>query len=155
MLNLLTKKSPETSRRRQKGAAMLETALVLMTVVGMIIFVLDMGRMLLTQQFITERARVTIRAAVVNNWTADATANFLCYNSTTAPGGDNTTPGYLGLKPSYVSYQTLGTSTAPDYRLQLTVSGVPMLTWIPFISGSYSAAPITVTMPAQSLGATS
>ncbi len=156
MLNLLAKKpEPAKTRRRQKGAAMLETALVLITVVGMIIFIMDMGRMLLIQQFITERARVTVRAAVVNNWTAAQAANFLCYNSTSAPSGGTSTPGYLGLLPSQVSYQTLGLSTASDYRLQISVSGVPMLTWIPYISGSYNAPPITVTMPAQSLGATS
>lgn len=156
MLNLLDKTLLRSNRRHhRKGAAMLETALVLTTVVGMIIFIMDIGRMLLLQQFITERARVTVRAAVVNNWTASQTANFLCYNTTAAPTGGTSTPGYFGLLPSQVSYQTLGTTTAADYRLQISVSGVPMLTWIPFISGSYNAPPITVTMPAQSLGATS
>jgi Flp pilus assembly protein TadG len=144
-----------TRNRRRRGAAMLETALVLTTLVSMIVFIMDMGRLLLIQQFITERARVTVRAAVVNNWTSNSAANFFCYSSTSAPSGDTSTPGYLGLLPSQVSYQALGSSTASDYRLQITVSGVPLVTFIPFISGTYTAAPITVTMPAQSLGAAS
>ena len=142
------------TRRRQAGSALLEGAFVVMTIVSMIIFIMDFGRMLLMQQFITERARTTARAAAVNNWDSDAVANFLCYNSITAPSDNTSTPGYMGLLPSEVTYQSLGSSGAADYRLQVVVSGVPMLTWIPFISGRYTAPPITVTFPAQSLGAT-
>lgn len=131
---------------------MVETALVLMTVIGMIIFIMDIGRILLIQQFISERARNTVRSAVVNNWDATDTKNYLVYNSTTAPGGG--AAGYMGLQTTQVSYQTLGTLGQPDYRLQVKVTGVPVLTWIPFIARSYTLAPITATAPAQSLGAT-
>lgn len=130
----------------------METALVLLTVVGMILFIMDIGRILLMQQFITERARNTVRNAVVNNWDATATKNYLVYNSTTAP--DNNPPGYLGLLTSQVSYSPLGTLGQPDYRLQVKVSGVPALTWIPYIAGRYTLPPITATAPAQSLGST-
>ncbi len=47
---------------------MVEAALVLITLLSMILFILDMGRILLLQQFITERAREGARYAVVNNW---------------------------------------------------------------------------------------
>ena len=141
------------NKKNQKGAAALEGTLVLLTLMGMIIFIMDMGRILLMQQFIAERARTTVRNAVVHNWDATSTKNFLCYNSTTAPTGGGA--GYLGLLPSQVSYQTLGTSGNADYRLQVKVTGVPVLTWIPYISGSYTLAPIIATMPAQSLGSTS
>lgn len=161
MLHLLTTanslhiKSRRIDKKRgQTGAAMLETALVLLTLLAMITFIMDMGRLLLVQQFITERARVTARTAALNNWGASDAANFFCYNSTTAPGGDNTVPGYMGVLPSQVTYQTLGSSTSPDYRLQVVVSGIPMFTWIPYIAGQYTAPPITVTTAAQSLGAT-
>jgi len=124
-----------------------ETALVFLTMMGMILFILDMGRILLVQQFISERVRTTVRNAVVNNWDATATKNYLVYNSTTAGSGG----GYLGLLPSQVSYQILGTSGNPDYRLQVKVSGVPAVTWIPYIAGTYTLAPVVATMPAQSL----
>ena len=139
-------------KRSEKGSSMVETALVLMTVIGMIIFIMDIGRILLIQQFISERARNTVRSAVVNNWDATDTKNYLVYNSTTAPGGGGA--GYMGLQTTQVSYQTLGTLGQPDYRLQVRVTGVPVLTWIPFIARSYTLAPITATAPAQSLGAT-
>lgn len=131
---------------------MLETALVLTVLVAMIIFVMDMGRYLLIQQWVGERARATARTASVNNWTSTQVANYLVYNNTTAPDGGGA--GYLGLKTSQVSFAFLGTAGAPDYRLQVKVTGVPVLSWIPYMANSYTLAPIVATMPAESLGAT-
>jgi len=140
----------------QKGSTMVEGVLVLLTIISMIVFIMDMGRLLLIQQFISERTRTTVRAAVVNNWTSTQVANYLCYNSTTAPpGATSTTPGFLGLTPSQVTYTALGTAGAADYRLQVQVSGVQMFTWIPYMAGRYTAPTITATFAAQSLGATS
>ncbi len=140
------------AKRRQRGDSMIETALVLLTLLGMIIFIMDMGRILLMQQFITERARETVRSAVVNSWTAAQAQNFLVYNSTTAPTGGGS--GYLGLTTSEVSYSTVGTSGAADYRMQVTVSNVPAFLWIPYIAGKYTLPPITATMVTQSMGST-
>jgi len=56
-----------------------------LTLVGMIVFIMDVGRMMMMEQFITERARVTVRQAAVNNWTATQVQNYLVYNSITAP----------------------------------------------------------------------
>jgi Flp pilus assembly protein TadG len=139
-------------RKNEKGANILESALVLLTMLGMVLFIMDMGRFLLIQQFITERTRATVRSAVVNNWTATATQNYLVYNSTTAPNGGGA--GFLGLQTSNVTYQTLGTSGTPDYMIQVKVSGVQATTWLPYISKAYTLGPITFAMPAQSLGAT-
>lgn len=137
-------------RKRQKGANMVEMALVLLTLMGMILFVVDMGRILLTEQFITERTRTTLRQAVVNNWTTTQMQNVLCYNSTAAGTG----PGYMGLITSNVTAAYLGSSSAPDYRLQIKVSGVTVSTWVPGMAGSYTLPTVTLTMPAESLGAT-
>ncbi|HEV2198751.1 MAG TPA: hypothetical protein VGR73_02950 [Bryobacteraceae bacterium] len=132
----------------ERGGGALETALVVLTLISMILFIMEMGRILLVQQFIGERARATARAAVVNNWTAAQAQNYLVYNSISGTG-----VGYLGLIPSQVSYATRGSSGTADYRVQIKVSGVPVLTWIPYIAGQYTLAPIVATMPAQSLGA--
>jgi Flp pilus assembly protein TadG len=137
--------------KTQKGATIVESALVFLTLMGMIIFIMDMGRMLLVQQFITERVRSTARQAAVNNWTATQVQNYVVYNSITAPNGGG--PGYLGLLTSQVSYTTLNAAGTPDYSLQVMVSGVPVFTWIPYMAGKYTAPPIFATMPAQSLGA--
>ncbi len=147
-------KQPSTTHRkkRQKGQAMLETALVITTLVSMLVFTLDMGRLLLVQQWVGERTRATARAASVNNWTSTQIANYLVYNNTTAPNGGGA--GYLGLLTSQVNSTFLGSSSSPDYRLQVTVSGVPVMTFIPYMAKTYTLRPVTVTMPTESLGAT-
>jgi hypothetical protein len=139
-------------KKGQRGQTMVESALVFIPLVSMIIFVMDMGRILLLQQYIGERARATVRIAVVNNWNATEVADYLVYNSTTAPPGGG--PGFLGLLTSQVTYSTLGISGAADYRLQVKVSGVPVLTWIPYMANQYTLAPVVATMNAQSQGAT-
>ena len=138
-------------RRRQRGATLVESALVLVALVSMIVFVLEFGRILLLQEYITQRAALTARKGAVSNWTATMAANFLCFENTTASNG--ATEGFLGLKPSQVSYQLLGTAGKPDYRVQVKVTGVPVLTVIPGMAGTYTLAPFTATAPAQSLGA--
>ena len=140
------------SGKSQKGAALVETALVLTTLLSMILFIMDMGRVLLIQQYITERARTTVRSAVVNNWSTDDARNFLIFNNTTAPEGGGS--GFLGLLPSQVSSQTLGTVGEPNHRLQITVSNVPAVVFTPYLNGSFTLPPIVATMPVQSLGAT-
>jgi len=136
--------------KNQRGSSMVEGALVLLTMLAMIIFILDMGRILLIQQYITERARTTVRNAVVNNWDSTKAANYLVYNTTTAPSGGGA--GFMGLLTSQVTYSTLGSNDSA--RVQVKVSGVPALVLIPFISGTYTLAPITASLPSQSLGST-
>ena len=108
--------------------------------------------MLLIQEWVGERTRATARAAAVNNWTSTQIANYLVYNNTTAPSGGGA--GYLGLLTSQVSSSFLGSSSSPDYRLQVKVSGVPVLTFIPYMAKTYTLRPVVATMPTESLGST-
>ena len=136
---------------RRKGAAMLETALVLVAVLSAIVFVMDMGRMLLLEQFFAERARAGVRNAVVNNWDSTAVANYVCYGD---PASTQTGTGFLGLTPAQVSYTQLTDSGVNDARAQVTISGIRMFAFIPGMSGTYTAAPVVATQPEQSQGAT-
>ena len=139
----------------QKGSSLIEGAFVFLTLLSMILFIMEMGRFLLTQQYIAERARATARMAVVNNWDTTQMKNYLCYGSTTAPNNSSsTTAGMLGISPSKVTPTFLGASTDPDYRLQVTVSGIPVLTFVPMMGNSFHAPPIVATVVAQSFGAT-
>jgi Flp pilus assembly protein TadG len=144
----------QARRKRQRGAALVETALVFTATVSMIVFIVDMGRILLTQQFISERARVGVRNAVVNNWDATAVANYVAYGTTTTPAGGTGTSGYMGLTATEVTLTTYPDSGIGDARYQVTVSGVPMFTWIPYMAGKYTAPTIIATAPVQSQGAT-
>jgi hypothetical protein len=52
-----------------------------------------------------------------------------------------------------VTYSLLGTAGTADYRIQIKVSKVPLITFIPYLAGNYQAPPIVATAPAPSLGA--
>lgn len=142
----------QARKKGQRGAALVETALVFTAALGMILFIVDMGRILLTQQYISERAQAAVRSAVVNNWDATSVKNFVVYGSTTAPDGGGA--GLMGLTTSEVTFNTIADSGIGDGRYQVVVSGVPMFTWIPYIAGKYNAPTVTATAPVQSLGAT-
>ena len=148
-------KTTQARKKSQRGAAMIETALVLTVALSMILFIVDMGRILLTQQFISERARVAVRSAVVNNWNSDQVQNYVAYGSTSAPSEGGTTPGFMGLLPSEVTFNTVADSGIGDARYQVIVQGVPMFTWIPYIAGKYYAPAVTATAAVQSQGSTS
>ena len=157
-------KNRNQRKRNQRGAAMLESALVFSTFMFMILFIMEAGRFLMVQQFAVERAREVARLAVVNSWNSDSVANYFAYGSTTAPSSQGsqqgtqtaqgTSPGFMGLLPSEVSYSLLGTAGTPTYRAKLVVSGIPVIVFIPLMAGNYAIPPVTVVMPAQSLGAT-
>ena len=143
---------------RQAGQSLVESALVVITVLATIVFIIDCGHLMLMENFITERVRETARAAAVNNWTTTQIGKFLVYNDANST---STGAGYMGLTTSEVTASYLGTSGTPDYRVQVKVSGVSVFPvqlfseWSLIGSGSFSAPPVVITMPVESAGSTS
>ena len=153
-------------RERQKGQALVETALIFMAVLGTVVFILDIGHLTLMENFITERTREAARNAAVNNWTSSQVANYLVYNDPNSTLGNTNNvngaqPGYMGLTTSEVTTTYEGTAGTPDYRVQVKVSGVSVFPiqlfneWGLIGTGSFSAPPVVVTVPMQSAGSTS
>ncbi|MEP6534062.1 MAG: hypothetical protein ABJF23_02000 [Bryobacteraceae bacterium] len=141
-------------RSRQKGSSLIESSFTFLITISLILFIMDVGRFLLTQQYVAERVRLVARLAVVNDWDAPSIQNYLCYGTITAPAGNPAPRGLFGLTPSNVASVWRGTATSPDYRLQITVSGLPVLTFVPMMPNNLSIIPVTATAAAQSLGAT-
>ena len=137
-----------------RGQSLIEATFVLFTLVAMVLFIVDMGRIMLVEQYLVERARAAARMAAVNNWTQTDVANYVAYNSTRAPAGGTTTPGLMGVLPSKVSYSTVGTAGDPSYCVKVSIAGVTAFTVVPYMAGTYTLPTITVSLPAQSLGAT-
>jgi Flp pilus assembly protein TadG len=146
------KTTTQARKKSQRGAALVETALVFTAALAMILFIVDMGRILLTQQYISERAQAAVRSAVVNNWDSTSVQNYVVYGSTTAPDGGGA--GLMGLTTSEVTFNTIADSGIGDGRYQVIVQGVPMFTWIPYMAGKYNAPTVTATAPVQSQGST-
>lgn len=148
-----------TNRRRtaQRGAYLVETSLIIVAFLAMLMFVMDFGRVLLTQQYITERARAGARYAAVHNWDTTAVKNYICYNSSSAPSGGGS--GMFGLQPSQVQVTQKGSGSpfgsAWDDSIQISVSGVSILKFVPYFAGSFTSRTVTITIPAGGLGSTS
>ena len=119
----------------------------------MVLFIVEMGRIMLAEEYLTGRAQAAARMAAVNNWTQTDVANYVAYNSTSAPAGGTTTPGLMGVLPSKVSYSTIGTAGNPAYCVKVTIAGVSAFTVVPYMAGTLTLPTITVSVPAQSLGA--
>jgi len=139
-----------TRKKTQRGTALLEGALVLGTLLTLIIFVEEMGRMLVYQQMFTERAREGARSAAVTSFDTTTVQNYVLYNSATAPPGNPA--GFFGLTASNVTVTRLGTAGTWNDRIQVTVSKYPMFNFVPLFQRTYIVPPVTVTIPAGSLG---
>ena len=145
-----------TRRRRgaQRGAGgLLEGTLILLTLLTMILFIVEVGRMLLFQQMFTERAREGARAAIVSAYNVTTIKNYVLYNSATAPSGNP--DGFFGLTASQITVTRLGTAGNWDDRIQVTISNYPMFDFVPLFKSAYTVPPITVTIPVGSLGSSS
>ena len=139
------RKSP-LRKRTSKGSAIVETALVFVIFAVMLIGIFDFGQFLFIHQALVERARYAARWGAINDPT-DLTSitNMVLYNQATAPS-DNETPSYFNLTSSNVSVTNPDSGTN-DYRLNVTISGYTYTVLSPYIAGSYTGQPITVSVP--------
>jgi len=135
-------------RQNQKGQTILESSLVFIAVISMLLFIVDMGRLLFLQQYFAERARAGARWAAVNTYDSTSIKNYVCYNSTTGSG-----TGLFGLSPSNVTVTPIPNATTPT-SIQVTISGFQTIRLIPYIAGTFTNPPVSAVAPAQSLGAT-
>ncbi len=137
----------KTSRRRRisSGSVMLESALIFMAFFAMLIGIFDFGQFLFVNQALVERARYAARWGAINN-PADSTSitNMVLYYQSTAP--PTGTPSYFNLTASNVAVSNPNSGTN-NYYLNLTISGYTYTILSPYISGSYTGAPITVSVP--------
>lgn len=146
---------------------MLEGALVGFAFTLAIIFVLEIGRYMLFIGYFTERARAGARYAAVVNYNADTIKNYIAYNSATMPSTSNSGPGntnyddglavaptgLFGLKPSMISVARFDEGKETD-RVTVSISNYPLSLFVPLIPAQWTLRPFKVTIPAESMGAT-
>lgn len=141
--------------KRQKGSAIIETALILTPTIGMFVFILQMGVILASQQYYVERARAGARYAATAGYSSSDTSpikNYVCYGSTTAAA--NGRSGLFGLKTTMVTVTRQGTAGTWNDRIEVTITGYSFASYIPWLSRTFVGRPIIATAPAQALGAT-
>jgi len=124
---------------------MVETAIIFVAFVFMLVGIFDFGQFLFVHQALVERARYAARWGAVNDPT-DSTSitNMVLYNQSTTP--QTGTPTYFNLSSSNVSVTNPGSGTN-DYRLTIQISGYSYLVLSPYIAGTYTGIPVTVSVP--------
>ena len=126
-------------RKRQKGEGLLEAALVFTTLMCMLFFIVEMGRLLFIQQYFGERARAGARWAAANTFDQTKIKAVVCFNDPSNAG----TVGYFGLPTSNVT----ASSATVNGRTAITVSisgyRTPMM--IPWIARNVTMPPAVAT----------
>jgi Flp pilus assembly protein TadG len=132
-------------RRTSKGSVFVETALIFMVFASMLIGAFDFGQFLFVHQALVERARYAARWGAINDAT-DSTSitNMVLYNQSSTPASGTAT--YFNLTSGNVSVSNPDSGT-DNYRLQLQISGYSYSVLSPYIAGSYTGIPITVSVP--------
>jgi Flp pilus assembly protein TadG len=132
-------------RKKNKGAVMLETALISIVFLAMIIGAFDFAQFLFIHQALVERARYVARWGALNDPTnTSAITDMMLYNQPTDP--PTGTAGYLGLTSSNVTVTNPGSGT-DDNRLNVLISGYTYSMVSPYIAGSYNGPNISVSVP--------
>jgi Flp pilus assembly protein TadG len=132
-------------RRSSKGSVLVESAIIFVAFATMLIGIFDFGQFLFIHQALVERARSAARWGAINDPT-DSTSitNMVLYNqAATPPGG---TPTYFNLSSSNVSVSNPGSGTN-NYRLTISISGYSYTVLSPYIGGTYTGIPVTVSVP--------
>lgn len=136
-------------RKKSKGGALVESALIALILFPMMVGIFDFAQFLYIQQAIVERARYAARWGAINDPTnSTAIQNMVLYDQSTAPADG--TPTFFNLTASNVSSSVLGLSSGlptDDYRMVLTVSGYQYTMISPYIFGTYTGPPISITVP--------
>ena len=132
-------------RKKQRGQAIVEGALTLLTFVALLIGILDFGQVIYFHQTLTERARAAARYGAVNPNATSAIQNVAVFNAASADGRTAVLPNLTTANVA-VSLQGVNTSAA---RVTVTISNYPIQFYSPYLPRSFNVAPISVTVSSE------
>lgn len=124
-------------RRRCRGQALVEAALILFLIICTVIATMDFSQLLFTHRLLVDRSRAALRWGMIHKWdgTGDQIANMVLYGQ---PAG-GTGPGALGLTRANVRVTyTPGTAANPnDARITIAIVDYDYRFFTPFIAGKF------------------
>jgi len=134
-----------SANKRERGQAIFESALPLITVIVLIIGVIDCAQFLYVQHALQERVRAAVRWGAVREFDEEAVRSMVLYQQP-APGAEK--PG-LGLKPANVEVRRIGQGTSSD-RLTVAIVNFRYTLVTPGIAGVFTAPrPVSETLPME------
>lgn len=135
------------SRRAQRGASVIEATLVLMLALMFACSIFDFGHVLFIHQTLAHQVREAARYAALHPDETDRIRNILLYGN-----GDGGTTPFFGLTADNVTIVPPGAFNPVNpqpRRIQVTLAGYryPLIT--PFVAGTFTGRPITVSIPIE------
>jgi Flp pilus assembly protein TadG len=133
-------------KHSERGATMLETALLFMVFLTMLIGIIDFGQVLYFHQSLVERARAAARYGAIHPTDTTGIQNMAVFNSATVTG----TPVAVlpGMTTAMVNVQDLSNNT-PEARVMVTISGYPINFISPYIAKQFNNRPVIVSITAE------
>jgi hypothetical protein len=133
-------------RARQRGQAMVESALVLLVTMGILIGTCDFGQFLFLHQSLTERVRAAARYGAVRAyaWPGTEMLNVAVYNDPNPPNGASSI--VPGLTTSMVTAEIIGEGTDAA-RIRVSINNFPFNFFSPWIAHHATARTIIASVP--------
>jgi Flp pilus assembly protein TadG len=133
-------------RTRQRGQAMVESALVLLVTMGIIMGTCDFGQFLYLHQSLTERVRAAARYGAVRAyaWPGTDIINMAVYNNVSPPNGSSSI--VPGLTTAMVTAELIGEGTDAA-RIRVSINNFPFTFFSPWIAQQATARTIIASVP--------
>jgi hypothetical protein len=128
-------------KQSERGHALMESALVLVTTLTMLIGAMDFGQVMFFHQGLAERAQAAAHWAAANPYNATQIANVAVYNKASVAVGDRAI--LSGLTTGMVTSSLAGAGTK-DAMVEVRIQNYPYRFFSPWIAGAYTASPIVV-----------
>ena len=126
-------------RGKQRGSAMLESALVLVVSLALIVGIMDMGQILFLRGSVLERVRAGLRAGVIT-YDPAAIKNIVLYGKAVPAEGAH--PAF-NLTSSMVTVTRLNANESSD-RVQISVTNYPLDFYTPLVARRIIGRPIVL-----------
>lgn len=139
---------PSKATRREKGAAMLELALIYSAFFFVVIAILDVGQALFLHQTHTARVRAAARYGAVRDWnstTKTQVQNIVLFGKPTGTGD----AGYMGVQRSNIEVKPVLGAAGDPASLTVELQEFQYHLFTPYIAGTKKGAPIRLTVPVE------
>jgi Flp pilus assembly protein TadG len=133
--------------QKERGSAILEGSLVLLTFILLLLGTVDFGQVLYFHQALTDRARAAARYGAIYPTDTTGIQNMAIYNQPTTSGSP--TPMIGGLTSSMIAVSNLDINT-DNARVVVTISNYPIQFFSPYIAQAFNNRPIMATATAES-----
>ena len=145
MKNSTRGSSSSRRRRTSSGAVFLESALIYLVFIVLLLGAFDFGQFLFVHQALVERARYAARWGAINDPTnSNSITDMVLYNQSTDPPSG--TASYFNLTTSNVAVTNPGSGT-DNYYLNVQISGYSFTALSPYLAGTLTGPPVTVSVP--------